>query len=432
MVVPAWLSSSCPPIDVATPDVPKESFENAMQILGLGNYHSVDLATLKRRLRDTLDSHDHNLSLFTDALDIIAKHQEEHGWELRLRWTQGEDEFLYSFRDNFYRSSQGQSILVQSLETTVDDCRERLKQLETINACKSRSNKTGQQPKTQTSTYEPKKEANSRATTLASKPLVSDRGTDPGIVFNNLSLNAEAIKSRDEAVVWSDKEDRKLLTLKKANNIWSDIASILEKSQGECKQRFKTIKPEDWKTIIAKEKESGGKDAEKQKGPIFPADVAGSKASVGRSETAYQDHLIGQWGIDFGGCDLPKPPSVEDGWGRASESDLAWGWSQSSTNAVPEPEIAPYQPCRVTYWAAIESGGSEIKIPISSGDVSGPEKTIATQDLPKAWKWVHDKGLGEKVGLQDAFDLAHSMHKNDVDDDDFMAMGCGPWGLWED
>ena len=313
--------------------------------------------------------------------------------------------------------------------------------------CKSRFDKMkseGWQPNIQTPFNEIKRAA--RSMTKVSAPdalaapaaLKDDDSMGPGNIFNNLSLNAEDMHSRDEAVVWSDKEDRQLLSLKKANNIWSDIASILEKSQGECKQRFKTIKPEDWKTIIAKEKESRGKDAEKQKGPIFPADVAGSKASVGRSEAVYQDLLFGQWGIDFGECDFPKPPSVEDGWGRASEGDLPWDWSlpwewsQPSTNAVPKPEIAPYQPCRVTYWATIESGGSEIKIPICSGDVSGPEKTIATQDLPKVWKWVHDKGLGDKVGLQDAFDLARSMHKNDFDDDAFMDMGCGPWGLWED
>jgi hypothetical protein len=384
-----------PTSDVATPDVPKESFENAMRILDLGNYHSVDLLTLKRRLRDTLDLHDLNLSLFTDALDIIVKHQEEHGWELRLRWTQGEDDFLRSHRDDFDGSSSITMafVLAQSLETTIDDCRERLKQLETIDACKSRSNKTGQQPKTKTSTNEPKKEANSRATTLASKPLESDRSTDPGDVFNN----AEAIQSRNEAAVWSDKEDRKLLTLKKADK--------------------------SWKTRIAKEKEPGGKDVGKKKGPVSTADVVGSKTSAGRTEYANQDYLVGQWGNDSNGCDLPKPPSVDDGWVGASCWSLGSDWGEPNTNAVPKPEPAPYKPCRVTYWANIESGTSTIKIPIASKYVSGPEKTIATQELPKVWRWVHDKGLGDKVGLQDAFDLARSMHKNDVDDGEFMTMG---------
>lgn len=33
--------------------------------------------------------------------------------------------------------------------------------------------------------------------------------------------------------------------------------------------------------------------------------------------------------------------------------------------------------------------------------------------MQQVWKWVHDKELGEKIGLQDAFDLAQAMHKDE-------------------
>jgi hypothetical protein len=80
---------------------------------------------------------------------------------------------------------------------------------------------------------------------------------------------------------------------------------------------------------------------------------------------------------------------------------------------APKTEPAPYIPPTVTYWATIESGGKEIHVPIDSKHVSGPEKSIATSRMEKVWRWIHDKGLGDKISLQDAFDLAQSMHKEE-------------------
>lgn len=77
-------------------------------------------------------------------------------------------------------------------------------------------------------------------------------------------------------------------------------------------------------------------------------------------------------------------------------------------------QTAPYVPPTITYWATIESDGKEIHVPIADKHMSGPEKSIATGGMQKVWKWVHDKGLGDKVGLQDAFDLAQLMRKEEV------------------
>ncbi|KAF1937013.1 hypothetical protein EJ02DRAFT_459075 [Clathrospora elynae] len=69
----------------------------------------------------------------------------------------------------------------------------------------------------------------------------------------------------------------------------------------------------------------------------------------------------------------------------------------------------------VTYWVTIEAGDKSIHIPIDGKNISSPEKTIVegSAGMKKVWKWVQEKGLGDKVGLQDAFDLAKDMHSED-------------------
>ncbi|KAJ4377277.1 hypothetical protein N0V83_000101 [Neocucurbitaria cava] len=67
----------------------------------------------------------------------------------------------------------------------------------------------------------------------------------------------------------------------------------------------------------------------------------------------------------------------------------------------------------VTYWATIEAGDQVVNIPIDSANVSGAEKTIidgGDSGMMKAWKWVQEKGLANKVSLEDAFDLAKELH----------------------
>ncbi|XPT03617.1 hypothetical protein M3J09_012706 [Ascochyta lentis] len=86
------------------------------------------------------------------------------------------------------------------------------------------------------------------------------------------------------------------------------------------------------------------------------------------------------------------------------------GWG-SATSDPPQPQPASHPSYTVTYWATIESGGKEIRVPIDSKNVCGPEKTVVDVGMQKVWKWIHDKGLNDKVGLQDAFDLAQAMQE---------------------
>ncbi|KAG9199248.1 hypothetical protein G6514_008691 [Epicoccum nigrum] len=187
-----------------------------------------------------------------------------------------------------------------------------------------------------------------------------------GDVFDYSSFKAEAEPPRNDAAVWTTIEDSKLLKLVDAEMSWLDISYVMEKDEGECKDRFDKIKPKEWKFCSPKEKGLGGSGAAKKKGTMSSAEFV-------------DDEVQNGWNTGINGKPISKPCD--------------------------------------SYC------GSEIKIPIDSDSVSGLEKTIATKDLPKVWKWVHDKGLGDKVGLQDAFDLARSIHKNDVDDGGFRTIG---------
>lgn len=68
----------------------------------------------------------------------------------------------------------------------------------------------------------------------------------------------------------------------------------------------------------------------------------------------------------------------------------------------------------VTYWATARCGDQVADIAIDSKHVSGPEMSILNGPTKKVWKWVQEKGLTNKVSLQDAFDLAKEMHDDNA------------------
>ena len=76
----------------------------------------------------------------------------------------------------------------------------------------------------------------------------------------------------------------------------------------------------------------------------------------------------------------------------------------------------------VTYWVTIESGDTKFHIPVDSSNVSGSENAIieGSTGMKKVWKWVQEKGLSDKVSLQDAFDLAKDMHGENEDENSFV------------
>jgi hypothetical protein len=90
-----------------------------------------------------------------------------------------------------------------------------------------------------------------------------------------------------------------------------------------------------------------------------------------------------------------------------------------NNGTVPQPEAPASATYTVTYWATIESGDKSIHVPIDSSNICGSEKAIIEESagMKKVWKWVQEKGLGDKVSLQDAFDFTKDMLIEDEDED---------------
>lgn len=288
-----------------------------------------------------------------------------------------------------------------------------------------------------------------------SSPSVT--GNDVGTKTASLSQDfpcAPNGRSSEGLFPWTDKEDGQLLLLKNASNTWSCIAEVLAKDQTECKKRFKQIKPKDWrpkdlepkKTNQAKLKAEAQTKSLSEKStnndwpkPPFVDTPDHSPAnnvcgwSVSEKCLHARSPVVDTWGwtIEPERCNMCGQSDLscqcDSQWNAGPNNDeildgptCTGPWGSRSNKATSEPKLASYKPCSVSYWAAIESGGKEIRIPINGRDVSGSEKTIITTGMPEVWKWVHHKGLGDKVSLQDAFDLAQSICEADVWKDHYM------------
>ncbi|OSS47256.1 hypothetical protein B5807_09987 [Epicoccum nigrum] len=165
------------------------------------------------------------------------------------------------------------------------------------------------------------------------------------------------------AGTWSEKEDSKLLTLKNADNNWIDIASVLEKDQGECEQRFEVIKPKDWKPRVTKEREPDDKDVGKKKGLGFTADVAASEASAERltnvpaldtataSRSSRTKRKLGNMRDDDKKLKQAKK----------SIDNVEQGTSHRHVENTPRPTVAPYVPPAMR--ANVRRAGSESQGP---------------------------------------------------------------------
>jgi hypothetical protein len=121
----------------------------------------------------------------------------------------------------------------------------------------------------------------------------------------------------------------------------------------------------------------------------------------------------GDWGCQLDIAPLTPEPPV---WAFSGEqTSPGCGWS--GTGDIPKEDEGEYTSTPtthatsakgyiVTYWATIESENQTVHIPIDNNNVSGPEKAILEGPAKTVWKWIQEKGLGDKVGLQDAFNLA--------------------------
>lgn len=134
----------------------------------------------------------------------------------------------------------------------------------------------------------------------------------------------------------------------------------------------------------------------------------------------------GGWGVGDncaeGWGDADATEELSDTWGASNSprdtAEPAWDTDplvyvaedfRSGDYTSPEPAAPGLKPYTVTYWATVECDGQKAHIPIDSSNVSGSEKTILDGPAKTVWNWAQEKGLGDKISLQDAFDLAKDM-----------------------
>jgi hypothetical protein len=91
-------------------------------------------------------------------------------------------------------------------------------------------------------------------------------------------------------------------------------------------------------------------------------------------------------------------------------------WEGNAWRADPQPPTIP-QDLKVKYVVKIEAGEDTIQIPIDSMNVTGHEKDIVVKGMPKVWKWVRETGLGDRVSLNQAYELAKAMFQANVKQD---------------
>jgi hypothetical protein len=248
---------------------------------------------------------------------------------------------------------------------------------------------------------------------------------------------------------------------------WPAIARELGVDVKECKRRFKEIKPKGWKSKTKSHMKKEAKlKASARDAPVSEIDGFSRDADIVARASADDACTISNpcgWTDctlcahnDNGGKDDWKPRyecSCRDGWcacggwGGApapanvpemcEQCGVSTAWCQCKPASTSDKDNAQKTPSgtrftdgwgntvfrgaidhvqklyAVTYWATIESEGKQIHVPIDSKHVSGPEKSIANGGMRKVWEWIHDKGLDDKVGLQDAFDLAQAMHEGE-------------------
>lgn len=181
------------------------SFEQALQVFDLDYYLSVDIGLLQERLQNRLSWEDVDRIVVANAFTTIVKHQHEaESWTLRLRWDHDGDQSLLddhmgTHHDNWEKTAD-------EFGTTQDDCRQRW------------------------ATLKPKDWVPSSAAT--------------GRVKYYCCLDK----------TWTPTMDGKLMSLKADNSSWADIARHFDLKEADCKDRFKQIRPKDWKPKSKKHK----------------------------------------------------------------------------------------------------------------------------------------------------------------------------------
>ncbi|KAF2473651.1 uncharacterized protein BDR25DRAFT_352143 [Lindgomyces ingoldianus] len=151
-------------------------------------------------------------------------------------------------------------------------------------------------------------------TNAKASPNVNGDAKDNGDANPNPNPNCnENGNESDDA--FTAEQDAELMRLKSENATWNQITEALGKDQHACRERFKTIKPANWKPN-AREK-GGQKDKRRGKKEEEANEQAGGEKG---KEAKKDEDVWGGFGVGFGGGD-----GDGDGVKRGSEAGVGGG-----------------------------------------------------------------------------------------------------------
>ncbi|KAF2121691.1 hypothetical protein BDV96DRAFT_218335 [Lophiotrema nucula] len=119
----------------------------------------------------------------------------------------------------------------------------------------------------------------------------------------------------DNGHAWTTAQDAKLMELKNENTNWKDIASQMNVEEQACRDRFKEIKPADWKPNQKGGKGGGGgKQAGKQGG--------GKNKGGGENNAGGGGPGPVHWNNN---APAANAPAAANGWGAPQQGPTGWG-----------------------------------------------------------------------------------------------------------
>ncbi|KAJ4309048.1 hypothetical protein N0V94_009106 [Neodidymelliopsis sp. IMI 364377] len=408
------------------------SLEHALQVLDIDKYASVDLTTLQDRLQVRVSGwhSDCNPSQAASAFATVVKHQDQtNRWDLRIKWTPSLDAEL--------RSYQGRNLdeAAASLRTSVKDCMQRWEQIkpESSEECVMLEEEQRSIPIDE---YEHHHGSNDTTGDWGSNNVFppDDAYKPIGTVLDDPSVRDSGWSTPwDKSNDWSAGQDKVLMELKDDGRSWSYISWATGKSEAECHTRFEQIKLNKCKPK-GKTSKTAAREAVPKEESASASDCWGA-AGISNNhdgETNQDCWNVEDFIVEEDNGSVVHPEIKDD---AASAND--WGYQGEFLcrichmkacfcSVIPQPVLSRTPPASawdvqlsipytVTYSATIVHKGRILHIPIDSMHVSGPEKSIIDGGMQTVWKWVQEKGLSDKVGLQDAFDLAKSIHEAEPD-----------------
>ncbi|KAF2023616.1 hypothetical protein EK21DRAFT_94776 [Setomelanomma holmii] len=391
----------------------KPWFRDAMDLLNLQHFRTVDHKTLLERFRHRVAWSPKETVQLVNAFECITAHQNIHNcWVHDFVWSGEADKCLLHWRSFesgicWYNAS---SILGVSLE----ECEKRFAQI------KSRGWGRKSDKDNKTHKYITKKSNAEQSRTVLAEKENDDPASLAFVSFEvlpNESSGAEDSFTEQDSHAWGNDADA------------GCGSNDTERASNEhCSIRCGACNPGQCHCCLVGLR---GHDL----------DAGGTECWGHASRSIEQDG--GGWGhvddchVHFGNCrgQPGEDPKENEGdveeLGSGVDSEPAFDFFSrrnapnlganngpntysGSERSAPSSAIEPYT---VTYWAIVEHGDQIISISVDSSNVTGPEKSILEGPAKKVWKWVQEKGLGDRIELQDAFDFAKDMHVGEEEEE---------------